>query len=206
MKKYSHERGALLIEILVAVTIFGAIAAIGAQSLVVSLKANQVASHKSSGTQLLAEMVRAARAASDGNWQNVYGLTKGGAHYHPELQGSEWVIVSGDETVNLGNAIFTRYFTVSNVSRDLSTRAIETTYTASHDDPSTQQILAVVTSTTTGSISADVYLFRWRNKVCNQTTWSSSGASGVKNCPDASYVSTTNITPGSDLQLCSGGC
>lgn len=206
MQHRTEEKGALLIEILVAVTVFAAIAAIGAQAMIVSLKSNQLAAEKGAGAQLLAEMVRGVRSASDESWQNMYGLTKDSAHYYPVVQGGKWVILSGDEVITSGTSIFSRYFTVSNVSRDPTTHAIETTYNAGRDDPATQRVTAIVTASTTGSLSASVYLSRWRNQVCDQTSWSSSGSSGVKACPDTTYVNTTNITAGNDLQLCSGGC
>ncbi len=209
MPRHRVQKGSLLIEILVAVSVFAVLASIGAQALVVSLSSNVAAEKKTSGANLLSEMMGGIRAASDEQWQNLYGVTKG-AHYHPVISGGKWVLVTGDETVSVGNASFVRYFTVSNVSRDLSTRGIETTYASGHDDPSTQLVAATVTSTTTDALTASEYFFRWRNKTCNQTAWSSSGSSGVKNChddvTDTTYVSTTNITAGASLEICSGGC
>lgn len=206
MAQRTHERGALLIEILVAVTVFAAIAAIGSQALIVSLRSNKTAAEKGEGAQLLSEMIRGVRSLSDESWQNLYGLTKDTAHYYPSLQGGKWTLTSGDEIILLGQTRFSRYFTVANVSRDPSTRAVETSYDADHDDPATQKITAIVSASTTGSLSVSVYLSRWRNQVCGQTSWSSSGSSGARNCPDTTYVDTTNITAGDDLQLCSGGC
>ncbi len=205
MQRHRLQKGALLIEILVSISIFAVLASIGAQALVVSLNSNVSAEKKTSGANLLSEMMAAVHAASDESWQNLYGLNKG-AQYHPEIVGGKWVLTSGSETVAVGNASFTRYFTVENVSRDLSTRDVETTYVSANDDPSTQLVIATVTSSTTDALTASEYFFRWRNKTCTQTAWSSSGSSGVKECPDTTYVNTTNITAGADLQLCSGGC
>lgn len=205
MQRHQVQKGSLLIEILVAVSVFAVLAAIGAQALVVSLNSNVAAEKKTSGVNLLSEMMGGIRAASDESWQNLYGLSKG-PHYYPAIVGGKWVLVVGDELVSVGNASFTRYFTVANVSRDLTTRDIETTYAAERDDPSTQLVAATVTSTTTDALIVSEYFFRWRNQTCAQTAWSTSGSSGVKNCPDTTYVSTTNITPGANLQLCSGVC
>lgn len=206
MKNRKGEKGALLIEILVAVTIFAAIAAIGAQALIVSLRSNEVAAEKGASTQLLAEMIRGVRSASDESWQNLYGLTKDTGHYYPTLQEGKWVLTAGDETIQLGTANYSRYFLASDVSRDPTTRAIEPSYNADHDDPATQKIAAYVSASSTGQLSASVYLFRWRNQVCDQSDWSSGASSGVKTCSDTTYVNTTNITATDDLQLCSGGC
>lgn len=201
MRRHTVQKGSLLIEILVAVSIFAVLATIGAQALVVSLNSNMAAEKKTSGAGLLSEMMNAVHAASDESWQNLYGVTKG-SHYHPAIAGGKWTLVSGDELVSVGNASYTRYFTVANVSRSLSTRDIETTYISGHDDPSTQFVAATVTSTTTDALTASEYFFRWRNKTCNQTAWSSSGSSGAKICPDDTYdskssgIDTTSI-PGS---------
>jgi len=209
MRRHRVQKGSLLIEILVAVSIFAVLASIGAQALVVSLNSNVAAEKKTSGANLLSEMMGGIRAVSDEQWQNLYGVTKG-SHYYPAISGGKWVVVAGDETVTVGNASYVRYFTVANVSRDLSTRDVETAYTSGHDDPSTQLVSAAVTSTTTDALIVSEYFFRWRNKTCAQTAWSSSGSSGAKNChddiTDTTYVSATNITAGANLQLCSGGC
>lgn len=199
-------RGVLLIEMLVAIALFGAIGAIAAQALVVSFRGTELATEKAAIAQLLSETVRAARGASDESWDNLYGLTKGAVHYHPELQGGKWAIVPGDETLALGVASYTRYFTVDNVSRDPVTREIEDSYTVAHDDPSTQKLTVVVAASSTGALSTSAYLFRWRNVVCEQGSWLTSGATGVQSCPDTEYANAANITPGETLQLCSGGC
>lgn len=183
-----HERGALLIEILLAVSAFAILAAIGAQAMFVSLASGQSASKKESGAELLTEMMQGIRGASETSWQSLYGLTKGTAHYHPALSGGAWTIVSGDEMVTVGSASFTRYFTVADVSRDPSTRDIESTYASGHDDLATQLVSAFVTSTSTDTLSVQEYFFRWRNKTCNQTSWTTAGSgSTVRSCPDANY-------------------
>ena len=199
-------KGALLIEVLLAVAIFGALGAIAAQALVVSYRGNEAATEKGAAAQLMAETVRAVRAASDESWQQLYGLTKDTAHYHPELQNGKWVIVAGDEALTLGSAQYIRYFTVSNVSRDPTTRSIESTYVSANDDPSTQKVTVVVTASTTGALSTTAYLMRWRNQVCDQEAWTTGGSTGTHTCPDTTYGTVSNITPGETLQLCSGGC
>jgi len=199
-------KGSLLIEILIAVSIFAAIAAIAAQSTLVSLRSSSSAEQKNASSQLLSEMLQGARSASEESWQNIYGTTKGTARYHAELQGGKWVIVAGEEMVTLDTTRYGRYFTVSNVSRDPTSRDIETTYAAGHDDPATQMVTAVVVASSTIPLSTVEYFFRWRNLTCGQTSWSGGASSGTKNCPDTTYGSSNNITAGADLQLCSGGC
>lgn len=202
MQRYRVQKGSLLIEILVAVSIFAVLGSIGAQALVVSLNSNVAAEKKTSGANLLSEMMSAIHAASDESWQNLYGLAKG-SPYHPAISGGKWVLVPGNELVTVGNASYVRYFTVADVSRDLTTRDIESIYTVAHDDPSTQLVTATITSTTTDSLTTSEYFFRWRNRVCTQTAWNSSGSTGVENCSSAAYSSKSSSidTSGNSLQL-----
>lgn len=210
MQTYSpshYSGGQLLIEILVAISIFTVLAAIASQALSVSMRGSTLAIQKDTGTQLLKELLEGVRGATESSWQNLYGLTKNSAHYHVVQQGGAFAVMSGDETIALNGVTYTRYFTVTDVSRDPSTRNIETTYSAPHDDPSTEQVNVIVSAPSVPTLSASTYFFRWRNKTCTQTSWSGGGgSSGAKQCPDTTYVSETNITAGASLELCSGGC
>lgn len=204
--QYSSEKGSLLIEILVAVAIFGVMAALSAQAIVTSLASNAAAGAQGQQSQLLSEMLQGVRSASDESWGNIYAIPTDGTHNHVSLTGGKWVISSGDDTIVIAPRTFTRYFTMSAVSRDPVTRAIESPYNAAHDDPSTRLVQAYVTSSSTMTFSVQEYIFRWRNQVCNQSSWSSSGVSGTTTCSSGQYNSSSNITPGTSLQLCSGGC
>jgi len=197
-----YQKGALLIEILVALSIFTVLAAIAAQSLYVSTRGGVIATQKEVGIHLLKELMEGARAATDTSWQNLYGLTKVSGHYSVATSSANaWVFTTGDESLTLNGLLYTRYITVANVSRDPSTRAIETVYNAAHDDPSTQFVTAIVSWPGGTPLSVNEYFFRWRNTVCAQTTWSTGGSSGVRQCPDTEYVSKTNLDASSTLQL-----
>lgn len=206
MPRVNTKKGSLLVEILVAVSVFAAVALIGAQANLVSLESNKASGKKGAGVNLLSEMMQGVRGATEENWQNLYNLTKPSTHYYPALSGGKWILTEGDENVTVAETVFTRYFTVSNVSRDPGTRDIETAYNSAHDDPSTQQVIATVSSSATDPLSITEYFSRWRNKICVQTSWASGGSSGVKNCPDTTFVSQSNVTTGASLELCSGGC
>lgn len=206
MYRSSSQKGSLLIEILVAITVIGIIAGIAAQAIVASLDSNAVAGARGQQSDLLAEMMQGISASSDGSWNNLYSLAADGSHYHVAIANGKWVITSGDDTVSVVPRTFIRYFTVTNVSRDPTTRAIESTYNTSHDDPSTRLVQAYVVSSTTNTLSVNEYFFRWRNQICDQNAWASSGLSGTTTCTSGAYNSSSNITPGSSLKLCSGGC
>jgi type II secretory pathway pseudopilin PulG len=199
------QQGALLIEILVAISIFAVIGAIGSQAIVVNLRTITAAAQKDVSAHLLTELLEGVRASTEENWQNIQTLTRG-AHYYPQRFGNAWTLTAGDETVTMNGSVYTRYFIISDVSRDQSTHSIESSYNAGHSDPSTIVVEGHVTTNSDIPLSAKHYMFRWRNNVCHQTTWTTSGSSGVKTCPDTTYTSQTNITTGNNLQLCSEEC
>ena len=215
-KPLSHQvselnRGALLIEILITISILAVILSLGAQSSFVSLRASKSASEKDGALNLAIETMEAVRSAAEEKWQNLYDLTKGSAnHHYPSQSSGKWIISNnGDEVLTINDTIYARYFIVDNMSRDVSTRAIENTYNSANDDPSTQKVTVFVTTNwaTSTAVTFSQYFSRWRNKVCNQTAWTTGGSgNSVKTCPDTNYDTKTNITPSGSLEICQGGC
>ncbi len=119
---------------------------------------------------------------------------------------NKWTLPASSEAIALNTASYTRYVTINNVSRDLTTRAIETSYNSAHDDPSTQKVAVTVSWQGTGSpVTVSDYFLRWRNKVCPQTSWAGGVSSGVKSCPgsgDTTFSTSTNLgTPGATLYI-----
>lgn len=201
-KKINKNRGVLLIEVMMAVAFFVAVATLGSRMIFVGQKSNQAVSGRDAAKGLLNEVLEAARAGSDEKWKNIYSLTKSTGHYYPQQSSGKWIFTAGDEVVSLNGTNYTRYFTVDNVSRDLSTRAIETSYNAAHDDPSTQKITANTTWTNGETLAVYEYLSRWRNVTCLGTSWNTAGSSGVKTCPDTTYdQASSTLTAGASLQL-----
>lgn len=198
------QKGALLLELLVAISILAAVLSVGSQAVYVSMQSGKTSAESDVAMGLANEALEAVRGTTEEKWQNIYDLAgKGTTHYKPTLSAGKWTLTSGDEAVQLNTANYTRYVVVSNISRDLSTRMIETTYNAAHDDPSTQQVAVTVSWQGTGSpVMVSDYFLRWRNKVCPQTSWAGGASSGVKTCPDTTYTSSTNLgTPGASLQI-----
>lgn len=204
-KTLPQSRGALLLELLVAISILAAVLSVGSQAVYVSIQSGKTSAESDVALGLANEALEAVRGTAEEKWQNIYDLAgKGTTHYKPTQSADKWTLTSGDEAVQLNTANYTRYVVVSNVSRDLSTRMIETIYNAAHDDPSTQQVAVTVSWQGTGSpVTVSDYFLRWRNKVCPQTSWAGGVSSGVKTCPDATYTGTpTNLgTPGTTLYI-----
>ncbi len=200
--------GQLLMEVLLAIAAAAILSTIAAQMIIVSLRSNQSAGERDIATGLAQETLEGVRSTGEENWLNLYNLTKGtSTNYYAQQASGKWSIATGTETVTLNGIGFTRYFTIQNVSRSTSTRGIDSVYNSTNDDPSTQQLQVTVNWRNGGLVVSDAaYISRWRNKACSQTSWTTGGSSGGKTCPDTTYSSSSNITTGTTLQLCSGGC
>lgn len=196
----SQKRGALLLELLIVIALLAVILGVGSQAVYVSLQSSKVSGERDVAVGLASEALEAVRAVSDEKWQNIYDLTKTSQHYQTVLSGNRWTLATGDETIALNNASYTRYVIIENVSRDASTRMIDT---GSNYDPSTQKVTATVSWTNADSVVVSEYFLRWKNKVCKQTGWSSSGSTGLKTCPDTTYDTATNLgnPPGTSLRI-----
>lgn len=197
----TKSKGALLFELLIVISIIGIISAVAANAIFLSMRSNEVSGDRGVASTLASETLEVVRAIAEEDWQNIYGLTKNTQHYYPIQSNGKWVLTSaGDETVNQNNTIFTRYVIIDNVSRDSSTRAIETSYVSADDDPSTQKVTVTVSWTGGTPVTMSEYFFRWKNKICGQSGWITEGTGdAVANCTDTSYDtkdSAVDITGG----------
>lgn len=206
------ERGQLLLEILVAISALAVIGLLTSQLLLINMQSNKAAGEKNVGLGFYDETFETAKTVAAENWQNLYGLTKGSTNYYPQKSGGKWIFTQGSENIVINDITYTRSFTIQNVCRNNSTKSvtgitdnngIDTTCLASGGsfDPSTQKINIQVSWPISEPISSGEYVTRWRNNICLQTSWQSSGSSEVKICPDTTYESSTNLTTGDALQI-----
>jgi Tfp pilus assembly protein FimT len=187
-KRNTKSNGALLLELLIVIALLAAILSVTANATFLSLRSNKISGERDIATALAAETLESARTTAEEDWQNIYSLTKGSQHYHGVQSGTKWTLATADETVTLNGVVYTRYVTIDNVSRDGTTRAIQTTYTSADDDPSTQKATAVVSWSGGNPVTISEYFLRWRNKTCAQSAWTTGGTGNtVKLCSDASY-------------------
>lgn len=202
--------GALLLELLVAISLLAVILSVGANAVFLSMRSNKVSAERDVANALAAEALEAVRSSTEENWQDIYSLTKGSQHYYATstAPAGKWSLLptalATDEQITVNGIVYTRYIIISNVSRDSVTRNIQTTYSATNDDPGTQKATVSVTWSGGNPVTVYGYFFRWKNKTCAQTAWTT-GASGntVKLCTDASYDvkdSGINVTGGIHLQ------
>ncbi|GMQ94999.1 MAG: hypothetical protein BMS9Abin13_109 [Patescibacteria group bacterium] len=199
--RYKRSRGQILVETLLAIFIAALVVPLVAQMLFTGLEGSRIVGQRDGASELGREVFEAVKSTAFERWLDVYRppdgtgdpVTSKGVsnHYYPSLQNGKWTILSGDETVVVGDISYTRYFTIDNVSRDPATRDIESSYTLANDDPSTQKITVTVSRGNNESLSWSEYLLRWRNKICYQTDWSGTG-SGTTICPTTLYESETD--------------
>ena len=183
----TKKKGSLLLELLISMSLLGIIIFAGADAVYLSMKSSQASRERDVGTTLANESLEAVRAVSEEKWQNIYGLEKE-THYYATLSEGKWILLRGEETVNFNRKNYTRYVMISDVSRDADTRKIEDTYNSTNDDPSTQKVSVTVISPEGYNTAIFGYFFRWKNMICNQTSWAE-GQSGylLKNCSDGTY-------------------
>jgi type II secretory pathway pseudopilin PulG len=211
------QRGELLFELLIALSIAAIVLTLGGQLVSLGLRASKVANNRGVGTGLFEEMFAAVDGVAGEKWINLYGLTKN-SDYHPTISSGSWVFTAGSEVVTIDGIDYTRSFKVQNVCRNGSgviTGLTDSSGTAvggsgcsgsgGNFDPSTEFVTFQVSWPNYPALVVNRYITRWRNKVCTQTSWGSTG-SGVNSCPDTKYETKTNLNSGASLEICSGGC
>lgn len=186
--KRNTQKGALLLELLIVISLLAIILSLGANAVFLSIRSNKISGERDIANALASESFEAVHAATQENWQNIYGLTKSTQHYQTIPSGGKWVLTAGDEIIVLNNISYTRYVIIDNVSRDATTRDIQTSYSSADDDPSTQKVTVTVSWSGGNPIAVSEYFFRWKNDVCAQTAWTTGGSGDtVKLCSDAGY-------------------
>lgn len=201
-KKNSKKNGgALLLELLVVISLLAIILSVGANAVFLSTRSNKVSGENDVASSLAFESLEAVRSIVEEDWQNIYGLVKDTGHYYPIQSAGKWIIATGEETINSGDITYTRYITVSNVSRDSITRDVEDIYSQVDDDPSTQKVSVTVSWPNGNPITISGYFFRWKNKTCEQGSWTTGGSgNAVQDCTNTSYDtkdSSVDVTSGS---------
>ncbi|OGI85861.1 hypothetical protein A3A05_00670 [Candidatus Nomurabacteria bacterium RIFCSPLOWO2_01_FULL_41_12] len=173
---------------MVVISVVAVVLSVGTNAVFLSLRSNKIGGERDIANALAFEALEAVRAATEENWQNIYGLIKSSQHYQIATPSGKWELATGDETINLNGIDYTRYVTIDNVSRDDSTRYVQNSYVSAADDPSTQKVTVTVSWSGGNPVVLYEYFFRWKNKVCNQTSWVTGGSgTTVKTCPDTSY-------------------
>ena len=200
------QKGSLLLELLISMSILIVIILVGTNAIFLSMKSNEASRERDVVTTLANESLEAVQAVAEEDWQNIYSLVKDSQHYYPTLSANKWILTTtlADETLVFNGKNYKRYAIISNTSRDNTTRNIQDVYNSLYNDPSTQKVSVTVTSPEGYTITAYRYFFQWKNKICDQTSWVTPGSSNeVKTCPDTTYDTKDNSinTTGGILKL-----
>lgn len=188
----SSQKGALLLELLVVISLLAIILSVGSQAMLVSMQSGKVSGERDVATALASEGLEAVRGVTEEKWHNIYNKTKGTQHYYATSTNpaGKWSLatttIASDEQVVMNGITFTRYIIIENVQRDSTSRNIVTS--GGIDDPSTQKVTVTVSWLNADPVTISDYFFRWRNKVCVQTSWLTTVASTtVQTCPTTTY-------------------
>ena len=118
-KPRDRRSGQSLVEILVGVSLGAIIIGGAAGAVSVYLRSNLESKKQQASTFLAQELMDSVRVFAEGNWHNIYDLSKGSSnHYYLDTSASPFATSTGDEAIAAENTSFTRYFYVDNVSRD----------------------------------------------------------------------------------------
>ena len=170
-------RGQSLIEIIIALTVGGALIAAGAGAIALVLSSNMESKSFQAASLLNQGLLDDVKIAAEANWHNLDDKTLDGvAQYYVAASTTNpsalWVFNGATTTVQ-DNASFTKYFVLEKVSRD-SGQNVEVIYNEANRDPSTLKITALVSWTRfnkTKTVSNSLYLTRWKNLIFQQTDW-----------------------------------
>ncbi|MBI5139531.1 hypothetical protein HZA26_02905 [Candidatus Nomurabacteria bacterium] len=112
-KNFSKQKGSLMVEILIVVSIITASLLVALNVTQKSIYLSRQSLNQSQVAFLLEEGAEAVRVRRDGAWANISGLTIG-TNYYPFFSGGTWTLSTTPNTVG----IFTRRIVVSSVYRD----------------------------------------------------------------------------------------
>lgn len=143
-----NNSGSILLEALISIIIIGLVFSVLLDIGVLSLKTSISIEKITKADFLLKEAIESVRSFRDGtNWSsNGLGLVSTGTSnpYYLDLDTTvspnKWNLISGTETIG----IFTRKIVFDNVSRDPTTKNIESVYYPPNDDPDTKKVTAIV--------------------------------------------------------------
>lgn len=134
-----QEKGAGIIEIILAVFIVSTVFFAISQINVMALKASGERNNKENALMLAQEGIEGTRVIRDAGWiANISGLSFGGTYYLVN-QANAWVLTASNP--GLINNKFTRTIVIINVSRDINDNIVQSGGT---DDPKTKKVTVTV--------------------------------------------------------------
>jgi hypothetical protein len=163
--QFGNNKGILIVEILIIISIVATALVTFLGIAALSLKISGSIKETTQACAFSQELIEVARSFRDGTvWAaNGLGVLNTGSSYpyYPQLDFTsnppKWIMSSGVETING----FDRKIIIDKVSRDLSTKNIESVYNSSRDDVNTRKITATV-SWKGKEVEIITYLTNWK--------------------------------------------
>ena len=149
-----RQKGATLVEVLVAIALTGVLLPALATALITSHAGRATTRQQLKAAALMQEAAEAVRVVRQADWSNIAA----DGTYHPVISGSTWTLAGGPETIDG----FSRQVTIATAERDSGGAA----------DPATKHVEIIVSWSQpyNGSVSEELYLSRWQdNTVWEQT-------------------------------------
>lgn len=205
-KSWRAREGQTLIEILIGLGVAAIIIGGAVYSIVFTLSSGTENQKKQAATGLATELISQVRTVADADWLGVYNLPNKGTStsYYIMASGSILIATSGYETAIIDNEDYEIFFSLENVSRDVSDDITESG--GGTDDPSTQKVTVKIRwpagGTSPSEFSIADYITRWRTRVFRQDDWS-----GGLNLTATTTETTTKISSSTvfiDINAASG--
>lgn len=142
-KKFLPQKGIGIIEIIIAVAILGLAFFAIFEGVFFYLRSFDKVEESVKASYLAQEAMEAVRSfRKEKTWSGPEGIVSiaNGADYYPSIAAGEWILLSGQESID---GVYTRKIVFEPVSRDANDD-IEIVYNPANDDPGARKITAEV--------------------------------------------------------------
>ena len=148
--------GSLLIEVLIAISIFSIMAITLSSAVLASIHSVKFGGRQTQAAALATEGIEAVKAIVAVNWNDIYNKSKG-VSYKAEVVSGSWTLSNTPQTESItlnSSMVCNREIFINDIEREgeRGTGIIKTTGTR-YDDPSTQKITVRVSCTGLNPIS-----------------------------------------------------
>jgi len=156
-------KGQSIIELMIGITIAVILISGATASLAVTLRSSLQNKFLRTASSLAQDLLDKVTVFSEQNWHNIYDLDKSPNKWRLVLSGGNFSASTGMETLIVDDLTYERYFTVTNVQRDVGDNIV---MSGGSDDPSTQLVTVTVTwlaGGQTASLTRQKYITRIKN-------------------------------------------
>lgn len=193
----ANQKGQILVELLIAIAIAAIVLSLSAYFIQSGSQGEKRSQDKFIASQLAQEAFEATKVIAEADWNGIWYNADYSVSFSPtyylENDAGNWTLTTdiSHKTMTIDGKNYERSLVFYNVSRDSSTKNIETTYIQSRNDASTRKVIVSITGDQMADTNWTFYLTRWKNDVQIENDWE--GYTGG----DSGFI--TN--PAGDLEL-----